>query len=342
MRPAITAGRTRRAPARGFVRQAGAASRPGTPAHAALEVAREGLDEPGELGRDDELRGRAGAERLEGLEVLEGHRLLVDALGGREDLLERLGEALGPEDGGLPIALGLEDLGLLGALGDVDGRLPGALGLGDDGAPRPLGGELPVHRVLDVAGRHDLADLDRRDLAAPALGDLVELDPEELVDLVALGEDLVEADVADDRPEGRRRDTQEHARELLGVEDALERVDDPPVDEEVDVDRGVVLGDRPLAGDLDEGLAEVDLERPVDDRDEEAQARPADEPLVRPAQPEDDHLLVLVHDPNGEVDQHERHDHEERGDGDYDRGFHVTSTSWRRRSGRPAGSRRFR
>ena len=65
------------------------------------------------------------------------------------------------------------------------------------------------------------------------------------------------------------------------VHDALERVDDAPVDQEVDVDRRVVLGDRRLAGDLDELLAHVDLHRPVDDRDQEPQARPADEALVR-------------------------------------------------------------
>ena len=45
--------------------------------------------------------------------------------------------------------------------------------------------ELPVHRVLDVARRRDLADLDRRHLAAPALGHLVELGAQDLVDLLA-------------------------------------------------------------------------------------------------------------------------------------------------------------
>ena len=84
-------------------------------------------------------------------------------------------------------ALGAQDGGLLLALGDVDVRLPRALRLGDDGAPVALGREHPVHRVLDVARRDDLADLDRRDLAAPALGLLVELGAQDLVDLLALG-----------------------------------------------------------------------------------------------------------------------------------------------------------
>ena len=167
---------------------------------------------PRELGRDDVLRRRAGADLLERLEVLERHRLLVDLRRGREDPLQRLAEALGAEDRGLPLALGLEDLGLLLALGDVDRGLPGALGLGDHGASGPLGRQLPVHRVLDVARRRDLADLDRRDLAAPALGDLVQLDPQDLVDLLALGQHVVEQDVADDGPQRGGRHALERAR----------------------------------------------------------------------------------------------------------------------------------
>ena len=95
---------------------------------------------------------------------------------------------------------------------------------------------------------------------------------------------------------------------LRDVDDALERVDDPPVDQEVDVDRGVVLGDRRLARDLDELLADVDLDRPIDDRDEEPQARVADHRLVRLAQPEDDHLLVLLDDPDREVHDDQQDD----------------------------------
>ena len=71
----------------------------------------------------------------------------------------------------------------------------------------------------------------------------------------------------------------------------LQRVDDPPVDQEVDVDRRVVLGDRGLAGDLDELLAQVDPHRPVDDRDQEHEARALDQ--VRPGAPEaEDHAAA--------------------------------------------------
>ena len=152
-----------------------------------------------ELERDDELGGRAGTELLEGLEVLQSHRLLVDRASRVEDALERLAEALGVEDLRLTLAFGAQDGRLLLALGDVDVGLPRALRLGDHGAPRPLRRELAVHGLLDLARGRDLADLDGRDLAAPALGLLIELDAQDLVDLVAFGEDVVEQDVAHDR-----------------------------------------------------------------------------------------------------------------------------------------------
>ena len=72
--------------------------------------------------------------------------------------------------------------------------------------------------------------------------------------------------------------------EVGDLDDALERVGDPPVDQEVDVDRGVVPGDRGLARDLDELLAHVDLDRPIDDRDQEVEAR-ARGPSIRSVLP---------------------------------------------------------
>ena len=47
---------------------------------------------------------------------------------------------------------------------------------------------------------------------------------------------------------------------------------------------------------------------------EEPQARLADHRLVRPAQPEDDHLLVLLHHPDRQVHDHQQDDDDERDD----------------------------
>ena len=115
---------------------------------------------------------------------------------------------------------------------------------------------------------------------------------------------------------------EEHVVETLRREDALERVRDPPVHEEVDVDRRVVLGDRGLARDLGQGLAEVHLDRPVDDRDQEAQAGLPDHLLVRLAEPEHDHALVLLHHAHGEVEDHEHDRQQEREEREGDDEFH--------------------
>ncbi len=265
---------------------------------------------------------------------------LAESLG-VEDL--RLARPLGTEDRRLALALGGQDRRLLGALGDVDLGLPAALRLGDHGAACPLRGELPVHRILDVAGRRDLADLDGRHLAAPSLGDLVELGAQDLVDLLAAGEDLVEEDVADDGAQRGRGHTLQGTGEVGDVHDALERVDDPPVDEEVDVDRGVVAGDRRLAGDLDELLPHVHLHRPVDDRDEKAQPRVAHEALVRPPQPEDDHLLVLLDHPDREVQEEQDEKDDRHHPGDRDAELHCAGSfrllRWMGWSGGRAGGR---
>src|SRR5581483_12165932 len=62
-----------------------------------------------ELERDDELRRVRGADRLQRVEVLEAHRLLVEAVRDLVDLREREREALGSEDRGLAVALGRKD-----------------------------------------------------------------------------------------------------------------------------------------------------------------------------------------------------------------------------------------
>jgi len=53
------------------------------------------LHHAGELGGDDPLGRAAVADALEGLEVLQGHGLVVNALGLVVDLLQGQGVALG-------------------------------------------------------------------------------------------------------------------------------------------------------------------------------------------------------------------------------------------------------
>src|SRR4029078_2168631 len=94
-----------------------------------------------------ELRAFRRSERLERLQVLDPHRLVVDVAGGLEDGCEREGETLGAQRGCLALAFGLEDVGLFLTFGLEDrglfvtfgARYRGllvALGFGDE---RPSG-----------------------------------------------------------------------------------------------------------------------------------------------------------------------------------------------------------
>ena len=84
----------------------------------------------------------------------------------------------------------------------------------------------------------------------------------------------------------------------------------------------VVAGDRGLAGDLDELLPDIDLDGTIKDRNEKAQAGVTDHALVGAPEPEDDHLLVLLHHPDRKIDDDHEHDEDKRdGCGD-DRDFH--------------------
>ena len=61
-----------------------------------------------EFQREDVLGGGSLADGLQSLEVLQGHRVLINALGRIEDLLKRNGEALRAQLLSLPFALGLQ------------------------------------------------------------------------------------------------------------------------------------------------------------------------------------------------------------------------------------------
>src|SRR5262249_12674460 len=137
-----------------------------------------------------------------------------------------------------------------------------------------LGGHLARHRLLDLARRRDLTNLDRRDLDAPAIGHLIELAAQRGVDVLAAREHLVEQHVADHRTQSGNRDAARGALILLDVDDARDGVDDLGVDEEVDGDGGIVLRDTGLRRHVEDALAQVHADAFVDEREEQYQTRP--------------------------------------------------------------------
>ncbi len=141
------------------------------------------------------------------------------------------------------------------------GGLPLALGLQDDGALVAVGAHLLLHRVLDRRRRIDGLELDPGDPDAPPAGRLVEHAAQLAVDLVAGGQRLLEVHPTD-------HVAQRGDRQLLDGLDVVgdlvrrrPRVGHLEIDDRVDVDGQVVLGDHRLRRERHHLLAQVDRGR---------------------------------------------------------------------------------
>jgi hypothetical protein len=101
--------------------------------------------------------------------------------------------------------------------------------------------------------------------------------------------------LAEHRAQGCLRDLGGRGHEVLDVHDRGLGIDDAEVGDRVDARGDVVLRDHFLRRDVEGDGAEVDLDDPVDDRDQE------DDPgafrrLEQPAEAEDDAAFVLAED----------------------------------------------
>src|SRR4030081_396399 len=160
---------------------------------------------------------------------------------------------------------------------------------------------------------------DADDLHAPPLGHLIELRTQDLVDLLALRQHVVEEDVADHGAECRRRDARDGRPEVLDLEDGVGGLllHHLLVDQEVDRDGRVVLGDAGLLRDLDYELTQVDVEADLDRRrQQEHQARAGH--LLIPPERQDHEALVLRHDVDDRAQDEDHDDCREDRDGKTD------------------------
>ena len=90
--------------------------------------------------------------------------------------------------------------------------------------------------------------------------------------IFSLGEQLVEGVLAEHRAQRGLRDLRGGDHEVLELHDRRFRVDDPEVGDGVDTRRNVVLRDHFLGRDVECDRAQVDLDDPVDDRNQERDA----------------------------------------------------------------------
>ena len=263
-------------------------------------------ERPQDVDRDRQDRGRVVRRRdlQQGLQIaqLQGDRARGDAIGGLAQLL-----------GGLVLALRADDL-----------RAPLALGLC-----------LTRHRALHRRGQLDVLDLDDRDLDAPGRGVRVDDVLQDPVDLVALGEQLVERVLAEHGAQGRLRDLRRGNEVVLDLRHRRLRIDDAEVGDRGHAHRDVVLGDDLLRRDRERDGAQVGLDHPVDQRHEQDQPR-ALGAREQPAEPEDHAALVLPQDTDRRGD-HEDGDDDE-GDSDSQQGVHtgILRRSMSARAARPS------
>src|SRR5256886_7421044 len=206
----------------------------------------------------------------------------------------------------------------LGRVGQLRRRLKLAVGVDDLGPPLALGLRLLGHRALHVLGEVDLLDLHRRHLDAPGLGVLVDDPLELLVDLVARREEVVELDLAEHAPERRLRDLRGRVEVVLHRDDRPLRIHDTEVDDRADLERHVVAGDHVLGRHVERDRLKAHLDHPVDERHEQDEPWPVaqaagieDGPGAAP-EPEDDGPLVLAQDLRKRADEEDdRKDHHE-------------------------------
>ena len=138
----------------------------------------------------------------------------------------------------------------VGRLAELHRRLVFALGGDDLGAALALGLGFLGHRPLHIIRQRDVLDLDRRHLGAPRLGVLVDDVLDLVVDARGIRQQLIEAEASDHVAHGGLADLVDRVIDVLDRDHGLFRIGDVIVGDRCDIDRDVVLGDDLLRRDV--------------------------------------------------------------------------------------------
>src|SRR5215475_10046253 len=263
---------------------------------AALALCRGGMRCPSlhHLDRERKHDGRAALTRdiEQGREIAQLHRLRHrrQNLGGVEQLLRRL-----------LLSLRVDDLGAAGAFG-----------LG-------LAGNRPDHALVEI----DALDLHGRYLDTPPLGLLVEHILNVGVELVALGQHLVEVVLAQDPAQRGLRKLAGCGEIIVDLNHRALGIDDAEVDHGINFDRHVVARNHVLGRHLVDDHAEIDPHHLLHQRHEQEESRS----LGAGVAPEREHDAALVF--AQDADRREQdNDDENRQKGDGGEGKHRSSSLW--------------
>jgi hypothetical protein len=151
------------------------------------------------------------------------------------------------------------------------------------------------HGAEHGLGHVDLFDLDGDDFYAEGGGVAVDDGLNALVEGLAVGEELVEIDLAEDGAEGGLGELGGLVDVVCDLDDRFDGVDDAEGDDGVDLEGDVVAGDDVLRGDLHRFLTERDADDTVDGAEDEDNAR-ACGVVTDASEPEDDGTLVFAED----------------------------------------------
>src|SRR5262245_16708493 len=177
-----------------------------------------------------------------------------------------------------------------------------AVGVDDLGAPRALGFGLLRNRAHHGGVDVHVLDLDGGHLDAPRVGLRIEdlLDIE--VELVALGEQLVELVLAEHRAQGGLRELARRLEEIRYLDDRLLRIHHAEIDDRVHLHRHVVARDHILARNVQHHGAQVHAHHLLDAGHDDDEARSLDPPEA--AEQEHDAALVLAQDAQRREDEY--------------------------------------
>src|SRR6266540_3206558 len=241
-----------------------------------IQTLRKRLQQLGRQREHDRRRLVAG-DRRQRLQVAKLHRLRCP-----REHQRRLQQLLG----GLQLALGMDYLGATFALG---------LGLARDRT---------YHRLVDV----DVLYFDGGDLDAPRVGLRVEDLLDVGVQLLTLGQHVVELVLAQYRAQRRLRELRSRLEEIRDLDDRLLRIDHAKVKHRVHLHRHVVARDHVLAWDVVHDGAQVDAHDLLDDRPDQHEPGTLD----RREAPEEEHDAALILAENADARCDEHHQNQER------------------------------
>lgn len=200
----------------------------------------------------------------------------------------------------------------VGGLGEFLGGFELSFGLDDAGALFADGFGFHGHDPLQVLGDLDILHFEQLDGDAPGRSGVIDGLAEELVDFVALFEDLVEVVLADDVAQGGERELLDGAAIVFDREDGFFGVFDAIPENGVDLYGDAVPGDGFLLLDGVGDDAEIDADlvfRAQGKKEEEPRSAQAGEA----AEAEDDRALVLPRHSHAGADDEEQ---EDDGDGE--------------------------